>query len=71
MNSVDMTAKECRAAFAAKKVVWVDKHPDDMSIIFFTDTSDKGHVITGKKGAVKRYKTNMDRDMAISIIKGL
>ncbi len=71
MNDFDLTEKECKAAFAAKKVIWVQANPNDMSIIFFTNTSDKGYVVRKKGGAVKRYKDRMDRDIAISIIKGI
>lgn len=70
MIDCDLTEKECKAAFAAKKVLWVQANPNDMSIIFLTDTSDKGYVVSKKGGAVKRYKNNIDRDLAISIIKG-
>lgn len=69
-QTVDLTENECKKAFANGSVVYVQAHPHDMSIIFFTNTSDKGYVITKKGGAVKRFKSNFDRDMVISIIKG-
>ena len=57
-------------AFANGSVVYVQANPNDMSIIFFTNTSDKGYVITKKGGAVKRYKSTFDRELVISKIKG-
>ena len=68
--SVDLTENECKKAFDNGSVVWVQANPNDMSIIFFTKTSDKGYVLTKKGGAVKRYKSNFDRELVITKIKG-
>lgn len=67
----DLTEQECKHAVASGKVIWVQANPNDMSIIFFTSTSDKGYVVTKKGGAVKRYKSNFDRELVITKIKGL
>lgn len=64
----DLTEAACRKAFASGSVVWVQANPNDMSIIFFTDKSDKGFIVNGS-GAVKRYKSNFDRELAITKIK--
>lgn len=69
-DNIDLSENECRKAFSNGSVVYVQANPNDMSIIFFTNKSDKGYVLTKKDGAVKRYKSNFDRDLAISKIKG-
>lgn len=70
IQTVDLTENECKKAFANGRVVYVQANPHDMSIIFFNNTSDKGFVITKKGGAIKRFKSNFDRDLVISKIKG-
>ncbi|MBU0801297.1 MAG: hypothetical protein KKA05_09875 [Alphaproteobacteria bacterium] len=70
IDDIDLSENECRKAFANGSVVYVQANPNDMSIIFFTNKSDKGFVLTKKGGAVKRYKSHFDRDMVISKIKG-
>lgn len=67
----DLTEKECKKAFASGKVLLVQANPNDMSIEFITNKSDRGLVVKKQGGAVKRYKNDFDRDLAISIIKGL
>lgn len=64
----DLTEAACRKAYAAGEVVWVQANPNDMSVIFFTNKSDKGFIVNGR-GAVKRYKSNFDRELVISKIK--
>lgn len=64
----DLTEHACKKAFGEGKVVWVQPNPNDMSIIFFTNKSDKGFIVDGR-GSVKRYKTNFDRALVISKIK--
>lgn len=66
----DLTEIECKQAFAKGEVIWVQANPNDMGVFFFTNTSDKGFVVR-KGGAMKRYKSNFDRDLVITIIKGL
>lgn len=67
----DLTEKECKQAFSSGKVLLVQANPNDMSIEFITHTSDRGLIVRKQGGAVKRYKNNFDRDLAIAIIKGL
>lgn len=66
----DLTEIECKKAVATGKVIWVQRNPNDMGIFFFTSTSDKGFIVN-KNGGMKRYKNNFDRDLVITIIKGL
>lgn len=65
----DMTVKEAKAAFARGDIVWVSKHPHQLSIQFFSRTSDLFHVVNAS-GSIRRFKDRMSLDLALLTIKG-
>jgi len=69
-QNCDMTAKECKKAWAAREVILVQANPNDMSIFFLTKRGDLGFIVTRPGGPLRRYKSHDDRAFVILKIKG-
>jgi len=64
-----MTIKDAKAAYELGDIVWVGKHPNQLSTQFFSRTSDLFHVVNAS-GKIRRFKDQMSLDLALLTIKG-
>ena len=65
----DMTIKEAKAAYERGDILWAGKHPHQLSIQFFSRTSDLFHVVNSS-GKIRQFKDQMSLDLALLTIKG-
>jgi hypothetical protein len=66
----DMTLQQAKAAYESGEIVWVGKNPHQLSIQFFSRTSDLFHVVD-TSGKIRRFKDQMSLELALLTIKGL